>query len=228
MSQGFEYSQSSFHLLFHSLPKIQCCSWCFFLLLSTHWHIHESVIIALSSNMRFILIDLCFLTFEIHPYRSVFSYLSYQQACSCKHSPSWCNGNNRSGCVFCTIHCFLIGCFNWFRMSDLLMEYLLQADTFDEELKKLVGMGFEKVFQALSFSISVPYSSHLAYGAGTAYCMFWLYLVFFFWTRIWLFYIKRSFAKWFNKQIVCFPYWLCVFTCLACFWRIKHVHPHSS
>ena len=60
------------------------------------------------------------------------------------------------------------------------MEYLLQADTFDEELKKLFGMGFEKVFQALSFSISVPYSSHLAYGAGTAYCMFWLYLVFFF------------------------------------------------
>jgi len=58
------------------------------------------------------------------------------------------------------------------------MEYLLQADTFDEELKKLVGMGFEKVFQALSFSISVR--SHLAYGAGTAYCMFWLYLVFFF------------------------------------------------
>lgn len=34
---------------------------------------------------------------------------------------------------------------------NLLTKILTQVDTFDEELKKLVGMGFEKVFQALSF-----------------------------------------------------------------------------
>jgi hypothetical protein len=32
----------------------------------------------------------------------------------------------------------------------MIIDYLLQVDTFDEELKKLVGMGFEKVINALS------------------------------------------------------------------------------
>jgi hypothetical protein len=45
---------------------------------------------------------------------------------------------------------FFIGCFYWFINISWLLTSLLQVDTFDEELKKLVGMGFEKVFQVMS------------------------------------------------------------------------------
>ena len=94
--------------------------------------------------------------------------------------------------------------------ANRLTEYLLQVDTFDEELKKLVGMGFEKVFQALSFSIAILhlYSSQLAYQTGLLFCHV---------LAVSDHFILRSSTKWLSKQMVCFPYWLCVFTCVACF-----------